>query len=129
MKVPKIYIKSTVRTQEKSKSLKALKVKRASPLSKEASLDTLTTKAVRFLFLRCYSCRFSCNLRPSKSTNGLKKKYVNVSKFIENLVKTVSHEMRLVTVVIMEKSMPGAGFEPATMRSSAARSPRLSYPG
>ena len=59
----------------------------------------------------------------------IRKKTSNASKFIEELVLVALKGEPASIVEILPKHMPGAGFEPATMRSSAARSPWLSYPG
>lgn len=62
--------------------------------------------------------------------NRLHKITDNISGFTERILRAVlfGEEVEVIAV-IRGKGMPGAGFEPATMRSSAARSPELSYPG
>ncbi len=52
----------------------------------------------------------------------LKKSTDNASRFIENLVRAVSQQIRPVAVVITEKRTPPAGFEPATIGLTGRRS-------
>ena len=58
----------------------------------------------------------------------LKENYDGRISEIMDAFATFLRTENVVEVSVLRIGMPGAGFEPATMRSSAARSPWLSYP-